>query len=147
MSPPLPSASPSRPRAVVQPSWRKRTARRELALFGAWVLALAFVSWCFQVMTRDTIWAFVTDLLAGIRNGTFNVHLDHRHLDPVVNRLVLGIITAALFVSSSLLWSMKAPPMVGGVSVVGAAGYLAATYLGWRLYRAIKASGNVDSSD
>ncbi len=61
MSPPLPSASPSRPRAVVQPSWRKRTARRELALFGAWVLALAFVSWCFQVMTRDTIWAFVTD--------------------------------------------------------------------------------------
>jgi len=61
MSPPLPSASPSRPRAVVQPSWRKRTATRELALFGAWVLALAFVSWCFQVMTRDTIWAFVTD--------------------------------------------------------------------------------------
>jgi len=32
-----------------------------LAVFGAWVLALAFVSWCFQVMTRDTIWAFVTD--------------------------------------------------------------------------------------
>jgi phosphonate transport system permease protein len=61
MSPPLPSASPSRPRAVVQPSWRKRTSRSELALFGAWVLALAFVSWCFQVMTRDTIWAFVTD--------------------------------------------------------------------------------------
>jgi phosphonate transport system permease protein len=61
MSPPLPSASPSRPRAVGQPSWRKRTSRSELALFGAWVLALAFVSWCFQVMTRDTIWAFVTD--------------------------------------------------------------------------------------
>lgn len=95
-----------------------------------------------EALPRD-----VTDLLARIRNGTFNVHLDHRHLDPVVNRLVLGIITAALFVSSSLLWSMKAPPMVGGVSVVGAAGYLAATYLGWRLYRAIKASGNVDSSD
>jgi phosphonate transport system permease protein len=61
MSPPLPSASPSRPRADVKPSWRKRTPRSELALFGAWVLALAFVSWCFQVMTRDTIWAFVTD--------------------------------------------------------------------------------------
>lgn len=61
MSPPLPCASPSRPRAGVQPSWRKRTAKRELAVFGAWVLALAFVSWCFQVMTRDTIWAFVTD--------------------------------------------------------------------------------------
>ncbi|MDZ7590538.1 MAG: phosphonate ABC transporter, permease protein PhnE [Rubrivivax sp.] len=41
--------------------WRKRSPRAELAIFAAWVLALAFVSWCFQVMTQDTIWAFVTD--------------------------------------------------------------------------------------
>lgn len=61
MSLPLPPASPGRPQAGVHASWRKRTPRRELALFGAWVLVLAFVSWCFQVMTRDTIWAFVTD--------------------------------------------------------------------------------------
>ena len=43
------------------PLWRKRTARSELAIFATWVLALAFVSWCFQVMTADTIWAFVAD--------------------------------------------------------------------------------------
>lgn len=61
MSLPLPPPSPGRLQAGVQASWRKRTPRRELALFGAWVLLLAFVSWCFQVMTRDTIWAFVTD--------------------------------------------------------------------------------------
>lgn len=30
-------------------------------MFAAWVLLLAFLSWCFQVMTQDTIWAFVTD--------------------------------------------------------------------------------------
>jgi len=41
--------------------WRKRTPRAELAVFAAWVLALAFTSWAFQVMTQDTIWAFVTD--------------------------------------------------------------------------------------
>ncbi|MDP2171606.1 MAG: phosphonate ABC transporter, permease protein PhnE [Rhodocyclaceae bacterium] len=41
--------------------WRKRAPRAELAVFAAWVLALAFTSWAFQVMTQDTIWAFVTD--------------------------------------------------------------------------------------
>jgi phosphonate transport system permease protein len=41
--------------------WRKRAPRTELAIFLGWVLALAFVSWCFQVMTADTIWAFVAD--------------------------------------------------------------------------------------
>jgi ubiquinone biosynthesis protein len=64
-----------------------------------------------------------------------------------VNRLVLGILTASLFLGSSLLWSMKAPPLLGGVSVFGAAGYLLALYLGWRLFRAIRKSGNVDSKD
>ncbi len=85
------------------------------------------------------------DVLKRVREGTFSVHLDHRHLDPIVNRLVLGIMTAALFVGSSLLWSLKAPPAVAGVSVFGAAGYLFAAYLGWRLLRAIKKSGDINS--
>ncbi len=85
------------------------------------------------------------DVLKRVRDGTFSVLLDHRHLDPVINRLVLGVITAALLVSSSLLWSMKAPPTVADVSVFGSAGYLVAAYLGWRLLRAIKKSGDIDS--
>ncbi len=85
------------------------------------------------------------DVLDRIRDGTFSVHLDHRHLDPVINRLVLGIMTASLFVGSSLLWSMKAPPTLGGVSLFGGAGYLVAIYLGWRLLRAIKKSGDLNS--
>ena len=85
------------------------------------------------------------DVLKRVREGTFTVHLDHRHLDPSINRLVLGVMTAALFVGSSLLWSMKAPPMLAGVSIFGAAGYLVAVYLGWRLLRAIKKSGNINS--
>ena len=85
------------------------------------------------------------DVLKRVRDGTFSVHLDHRHLDPVINRLVLGVVTAALFVGSSLLWSMKAPPTLVGVSIFGAAGYLMAVYLGWRLLRAIKKSGDISS--
>ena len=87
----------------------------------------------------------LNDVLKRVRDGTFSVHLYHRHLDPVINRLVLGVITAALLVSSALLWSMKAPPLIAGVPVFGAAGYLLAAYLGWRLWRAIRKSGDINS--
>jgi ubiquinone biosynthesis protein len=85
------------------------------------------------------------DVLKRVRDGTFSVHLDLRHIDPVINRLVLGVMTSALFVGSSLLWSMRAPPVLAGVSVFGATGYLCAAYLGWRLLRAIKKSGDINS--
>jgi len=84
------------------------------------------------------------DVIKRVRDGTFSVHLEHHHLDPVINRLVLGVMTSALFVGSSLLWSMKAPPVLLGVSIFGAAGYLFAAYLGWRLLRAIKKSGDIN---
>ena len=73
------------------------------------------------------------------------IRLDHRHIDLVISRLVLGVMTAALLVSSALLWSLKAPPVVAGVSVFGALGYLIAAWLGWRLLRAIKKSGDLNS--
>jgi ubiquinone biosynthesis protein len=85
------------------------------------------------------------DVLKRVRDGTFSMHLDLRHIDPVINRLVLGVLTSALFVGSSLLWSMKAPPTISGVSVFGGAGYLIAAYLTWRLLRAIKKSGDINS--
>ena len=62
-----------------------------------------------QSLPRD-----LGDVLKRVRDGTFSVHLDLRHIDPVINRLVLGVMTAALFVSSALLWSMKAPPTIAG---------------------------------
>ena len=88
----------------------------------------------------------LNDTLKRVREGTFSVHLDHRHLDPVINRLVLGVMTAALFVGSCLLWSMKAPPLIYGVSVFGGVGYLMAAYFGWHLLRAIKKSGDINSN-
>ena len=89
----------------------------------------------------------LSDLLRRTRDGTFTVHLDHRHLDPIVNRLVLGVLTAALFLGSSELWSRQAPPLLNGVSVFGALGYAASLFLGWRLIRAIRKSGNISSKD
>ncbi|HUL10654.1 MAG TPA: AarF/UbiB family protein [Methylococcaceae bacterium] len=89
----------------------------------------------------------LNDVLKRVRDSTFSVHLDLRRIDPVINRLVLGVMTAALFVGSSLLWSMKAPPTIKDVSVVGAAGFLIAIYLSWRLLRAIKKSGDIKSKE
>jgi ubiquinone biosynthesis protein len=89
----------------------------------------------------------LADLLARFRDGTLTVHLDHRHLDPIVNRLVLGILTASIFLGSTQLWSSKAPPLLWDVSVFGALGYLVSLYLGWRLLRAIRKSGNIASRD
>ena len=88
----------------------------------------------------------MNDVLKRMREGTFSVHLDHRHIDPVINRLVLGLMTAALFIGSSLLWSMKAPPTIEDISVVGGVGYFIAAYLSWRLLRAIKKSGDINSN-
>jgi ubiquinone biosynthesis protein len=82
----------------------------------------------------------LNDMLASMRAGTLSVHLDHRRLDPVVNRLVLGLLTSSLLLGSSLLWSLHAEPVVGGVSVFGAMGYAAACVMALSLIRNIRSS-------
>jgi len=88
-----------------------------------------------------------TDVLLRVRRGTFNVNLEHRRLDTVVNRLVLGIITAALFVGSAMLWASEARPLVFGVSVFGVLGCFTAAFLGLRLLIAIRRSGDIGPHD
>jgi ubiquinone biosynthesis protein len=85
----------------------------------------------------------LTDILDRVKRGTFDVHLEHRKLETTVNRLVLGIVASALFVSSALLWSRAAPPLIAGVSVFGAIGYALGVFLGCRLLIAIKRSGDI----
>jgi ubiquinone biosynthesis protein len=87
------------------------------------------------------------DMLDQIRVGTMSVHLEHRRLDPVVNRLVLGLVASSLFLGSSLLWSMKAPPLIKGVSLFGAIGYLLSVVIGLKLYRNIRSSEDLRSND
>jgi ubiquinone biosynthesis protein len=112
-----------------------RLGRRARRAFRDWDRLLA-------LLPRD-----LADLIARFRDGTLTVHLDHRHLDPIINRLVLGVLTAALFLGSSDLWSRQAPPLLGGVSIFGALGYAMSLWLGWRLLRAIRKSGSIDSKN
>jgi len=89
----------------------------------------------------------LNNVLSQIQSGKFDIQLAHRHLDPIVNRLVMAILSASLFLGSTLLWSMQAPPLFKGVSIFGAIGYALSFYLGARLVLAIKHSGNVESID
>ncbi len=83
------------------------------------------------------------DILQQIQSGRFDVHLDHRGLEPSVNRLVLGILTSALFIGSVLLVTNQVWPL-REVSVPGTLGLGLSATLGLRLLRAISKSGNLD---
>jgi ubiquinone biosynthesis protein len=86
------------------------------------------------------------DILERIKKGSFDVHLDHRRLDSIVNRLVLGILAAALFMGSALLWSQSVPPLFREVSIPGSLGCVVSAFLGIKLIRAIKKSGDIDNT-
>lgn len=81
--------------------------------------------------------AQIRDILQKAQAGRIEVQLEHHHLEPSVNRLVLGVMTAAMILGSSILWAFKAPPTVGGVSLIGLFGMIASALGGLRLIRAI----------
>ena len=41
--------------------WRHRASHRQLALWAGWLALVALFIFCWQVMTKDTIWSFVWD--------------------------------------------------------------------------------------
>ncbi|MCL5778230.1 phosphonate ABC transporter, permease protein PhnE [Limibaculum sp. FT325] len=43
------------------PVWQLRTPRARLLMWLGWFAVVALTVWCWQVMTKDTIWAFVAD--------------------------------------------------------------------------------------
>jgi ubiquinone biosynthesis protein len=85
----------------------------------------------------------VREILEQVQRGSFDVHLDHRGLEPSVNRLVLGMLTSALFLGSSVLLSQQVWA-ISEVSVPGTLGMLLSGLLGLRLLRAINKSGHLD---
>jgi ubiquinone biosynthesis protein len=92
----------------------------------------------------DVLPRTLSEIMEQVQTGKFDVHLDHRGLEPSVNRLVLGMLASALFLGSSLMVSRDVAPMLYGFSVPGAAGMFASIFLGLRLWRAISKSGHLD---
>jgi ubiquinone biosynthesis protein len=92
----------------------------------------------------------IADIIEQMQGGRFDIHLDHRGLEPSVNRLVLGMLASALFVGSAMLLSRGVPPLVDlppllpNVSAAGLAGAAVSIALSLRLLRAINKSGHLD---
>lgn len=83
------------------------------------------------------------DILIRIREGRFDVSIEHRRLEKVVKWLVHGILSAALFLGGSMILSQEIRPTVGGISVIGASTAVLGLVLGYRLVRAMKKSGDL----
>lgn len=116
--------------------WRRLSPARQIRKFRRVYRELEILA---EVAPRGLV-----ELIEQIQTGKFDVHLDHRGLEPSVNRLALGLLTSALFLGSSLLLSMNVPPLIRGVSVLGALGCGISVFLGLRLLRAINKSGHLD---
>ena len=96
------------------------------------------------------------DILDQVQRGKFDIHLEHRRLGPSVNRLVVGMVASALFLSSALLLAHQVPPLLFAtepvlgmfkISVLGLAGFCASGWLTIRLLRAIGKSGHLDRKE
>ena len=125
--------------------YRAESIKRRLSPQRAWrKLQSAQRDW---TRLAETFPSDVADIMNRIRRGSFNVNLEHRKLDSITNRLVLGILTAALFVGSASLWSNDVPPRIGSVSLPGSVGCAIALYLGFTLVRAIRKSGSLHGRD
>lgn len=101
----------------------------------------------------ETLPRRIAEILEQVQAGKFDVHLDHRGLEPSVNRLVLGMLASALFMGSSLMLSRRVPPILfptpsflglHEVSILGLGGCAVSILLGLRLLRAIGKSGHLD---
>ncbi|MDA7979362.1 MAG: AarF/ABC1/UbiB kinase family protein [Pirellulales bacterium] len=95
----------------------------------------------------ETLPGGLVELFEQIQTGKFDVHLDHRGLEPSVNRLVLGLLASALFLGSSVMLSLKAPPLFHQVSILGLSGCVVSLMLGVRLLWAFRKSGRLDRRD
>ena len=93
------------------------------------------------------------DILEQVQRGKFDIHLEHRRLGPSVNRLVVGMVASALFLSSALLLAHQVPPLLfskapllgmSKVSLLGLGGFCVSSLLTVRLLRAIVKSGHLD---
>lgn len=112
--------------------WQRLSPRRQARRMRRWYFETRHL--------LESLPGGLVQILEQIQSGKFDVHLDHRGLEPSVNRLVLGLLTSALFVGSAMLVASDVRPLLYGISVPGAAGCLLALLLGWRVWRAISRS-------
>lgn len=127
--------------ALIQPYQKKLLLRRLSPTRHLQKLRRVFSEWqhLSEVLPRNLV-----DVLQQVQSGRFSVQHEHKGFEPSANRLVLGLLTAALFVGSSIMCGLSVPPLIAGISVAGAIGCGLSAVLGLRLFWAIRKSGHLD---
>jgi ubiquinone biosynthesis protein len=91
----------------------------------------------FQQAPRD-----LSAILQAVRLGELEVPLRVEGLDRSVNRVVYGILAAALFSGSSNLWARRVPPVTrNGTSIPGAAGTILSAAFAVQVLKAVRRRG------
>ena len=87
-----------------------------------------------KALPRETV-----NLLERTQRGELQIHVQQHGMQRPLDRLTYGIVVAAILLGSALLWAFAAPPVIFGISIIGALGValglaLAAhlLYLVWR---------------
>jgi len=125
---------------LLEPYYRQMTRRRLSPRNVFRRMQRTYHDWdrFFHTLPRD-----LGDIIERVRKGTLDVHLAHHRLDPIVNRLALGMLAAAVIVGSSQMLSSAVPPTIRGLSVLGLLGVFAGLWLAADLLRAIRKSGGL----
>ena len=71
------------------------------------------------VRVTERVPALLDDLARRVERGQMQVDLVHSGLETTVNRLVSGILCAAMLLGGAILWALRAPPVIFGIPVVG----------------------------
>lgn len=124
--------------AMIRPYYVKAVRRRFAPGRVAEGIGRSFRDWkrLLDSLPRD-----LSDILSRFRKGTLEVHMEHRRLEGTVDRLVLGLLSASVFLGSAILWSTKAPPLVFGIPLLGALGFAVSGWLGTGLVLSIRRAG------
>ncbi len=93
----------------------------------------------------------LSQLLRAARRGRLEIHIDVTHLkrvgnqlDSAANRLVVGIVVAALIIGSSIVMTVPGGPTLLGLPLLGALGFFGAVIGGIWLLLSIWKSGRAD---
>lgn len=123
---------------LLQPYYRQAIHRRysPRRLFGK--VQRSYRDWerFLEALPRD-----LSDILERTRKGTFEIKHEHQRLEVSVNRLVVGILSASLFLGSTLLLTQTSPQLPDlVVTTLGVLSFALSGVLGFHLLRSIRKS-------
>jgi len=80
----------------------------------------------------------LAEILERLQSGKLKIRHELEDIKVTANRLVAGMLIASLFMGSSMLLSQQLPPVIKGISLIGAIGCLTGVILGGKLLWSIR---------